>query len=105
MKVNPTSKYLFSQLNIAQKEGVQSQNSIPEKAGKVDKSTPEQNTAGVKSPKKILPEDFQALQQISRQEQAFFEKLYPNARKEIRVYLEQQQRTFKEKGQIVDLKG
>ncbi len=52
-----------------------------------------------------IPKDFEPRVGLTAREQAFFEKLYPKARKEIQAYLKQQQKTVPQKGQIIDVKG
>jgi len=45
------------------------------------------------------------LANLSANEQAFFEGLYPKARKEIRAYIAQQKNVSHVKGQLFDAKG
>ncbi|RMG69304.1 MAG: hypothetical protein D6715_00045 [Calditrichaeota bacterium] len=52
-----------------------------------------------------IPKDFEPRVGLDAREQAFFEKLYPKARKEIQAYLKQQQKAVPQKGQIIDVKG
>ncbi len=52
-----------------------------------------------------IPRDYQPKLGLDKKEQQFFEQIFPKARKEIRAYVDQQQKTFTEKGQIIDIRG
>lgn len=52
-----------------------------------------------------IPKDFEMQQTLTRQEQAFFEKLYPKARKDIQKYLQAQNAAPVQKGQFIDVRG
>ena len=52
-----------------------------------------------------VPENYEPKVGLSREEQLFFEKLFPQHRKQIQAYLQQQRKQHPEKGQLVDLKG
>lgn len=52
-----------------------------------------------------IPKDFEMQQTLTRQEQAFFEKLYPKARKDIQKYMQAQNAAPVQKGQFIDVRG
>ena len=52
-----------------------------------------------------VPENFQPRVGLSRKEQAFFEQIFPQHRKQIQAYLNQQNKASVEKGQLIDMKG
>ncbi len=52
-----------------------------------------------------LPEGYKIQLGLNQKEQAFFEKLYPKARKEIQKYLQNQNAQPPVKGQIIDVRG
>lgn len=52
-----------------------------------------------------IPKNFNPEIRLSKKEQAFFEKLYPNSKREIRSYLQQQNKISVEKGKFIDVKG
>lgn len=52
-----------------------------------------------------LPENFQRVVGLSAREKAFFQEIFPRARKEVQAYLEQLEIQNLEKGQMVDVKG
>ena len=61
--------------------------------------------ASVRKPKLNIPDNYRVQMGLNRKEQAFFEKLYPKARKEIQRYLQNQNSQPPVKGQIIDMKG
>jgi len=70
----------------------------PEVAGK---TTNQQ----AKASKVNIPSDFKPQVTLSKQEQKFFEMLYPKAQKEIRRYAQNQNNVNIEKGKFVDSRG
>ncbi|GEM_PF-6090879 len=77
----------------------------PVQGSKVHQQKSREKSKVVGRQKVTLPDELQTLTRLTRQEQAFFERLFPKAKREIRAYVEQQQKFFREKGQIIDLKG
>jgi uncharacterized FlgJ-related protein len=58
------------------------------------------------SRKKVnVPNGYKIQMGLNQKEQAFFEKLYPKARKEIQKYLQNQNAQPPVKGQIIDMRG
>jgi len=72
------------------------------------KSMPKTESNAVKPqhPQRInIPENFQLKQTLNKQEQKFFETLYPRARKDIQRYAQNQNNVPVEKGKHIDVRG
>ncbi len=55
--------------------------------------------------RKNIPRDFKPKVGLTRKEQTFFAQLFPAQKRQIEAYVQQQNKTVPEKGQIIDLKG
>lgn len=84
---------------------------LPQQAGNRI-GTAQQSTGEPRAKEKIasrqkvqIPQNFEPKVKLNKKEQAYFEELFPKARKEIRIYLNQQQKAVPEKGKFVDIKG
>lgn len=67
------------------------------------------NQTQVHQDKLRIPENYQAkrinlARTINKQEQAYFEKMYPSHKTKIRAYLNQQEASVPVKGQFVDIR-
>ena len=105
MKIQTTPKSPVSYLNAYQKNNAVQKQPKPIKGENVENPQSTKPEGGVERPRGVLPEDFQPLLRLTKQEQKFFEELFPKSRREIRAYVEQQQKIFQEKGQLIDRKG
>ncbi len=81
-----------------------------QEAQQIDKDTatsPVQvNPQEAKGPSRVnLPRDFKPVVGLSAREKAFFEEMFPRARKEVQAYMEQLEAETHEKGKFVDVKG
>ena len=57
-------------------------------------------------PNKIeVPKNFKPEKTLDKDEQVFFESLYPRARKEIQRYAQSQNKVQVEKGKFIDVRG
>ncbi len=52
-----------------------------------------------------VPDNFEPRVGLSQKEQHFFEQVFPQHKKQIQAYLNQQNKTAVEKGQYIDVKG
>lgn len=67
---------------------------------------PENQNVKKKVPNKInIPENFKEKLSLNKNEQEFFTKLYPHARKEIQQYQQNQNHQPVEKGKHIDVRG
>lgn len=66
----------------------------------------EKSAAQSPRPQRInIPTDFKLKQTLNKQEQKFFETLYPRAQKEIQRYVQNQNNVPVEKGKHIDVRG
>ncbi len=82
------------------------QSEVSKVAKKTDTSQAGLRKSGLKAAQNIKRSDVpEPLVNLSANEQAFFEDLYPKARKEIRAYIAQQKNVSHLKGQLFDARG
>ncbi len=72
--------------------------SIAEKTNQTAQNQTTQNKVNI-------PEDYRPELTLNSAEKKFFEKLYPQDRKKINRYLQNQNKIQVEKGQIIDVRG
>lgn len=102
MKVSDSLQNIFKTVNeTAGRPAVQKSQLPPGEKSTADAEARTQGPAQ----KLEIPDNFKPQVGLSAREQAFFENLFPKARKEIRAYLDQQKKTQPEKGQYIDVKG
>lgn len=109
MKVNNTLQNAVANMMHTVQTAVQEtrkQSEISKVAKKTDTSEAHLQKPGLKAAQNIKhPVVSEPLVNLSANEQAFFEDLYPKARKEIRAYIAQQKNVSHVKGQLFDAKG
>ncbi len=105
MKIQSTPNHPVPYINQNSRGNAVQQDPAPVQDGKIDRQQTDGKPKVVGRQKVTLPDELQPLMRLTRQEQAYFEQLFPKAKREIRAYVEQQQKVFQEKGQIIDLKG
>lgn len=105
MKIQSTPNHPVPYINQNSRGNAVQKNATPVQEGKVQRQQNGEKPKVVERQNATLPDELQTLMRLTRQEQAFFEQLFPKAKREIRAYVEQQQKVFQEKGQIIDLKG
>ncbi len=71
---------------------------------------PEQAPSATRQPaaptgRKQIPRNFQPKVGLNQKEQAFFTRLFPAQKRQIAAYVQQQNKTVPQKGQIIDMKG
>ncbi len=55
--------------------------------------------------RKQIPRDYQPKVGLNQKEQAFFTRMFPAQKRQIAAYVQQQNNTVPQKGQIIDMKG
>lgn len=99
MKINGTGNKIYRPANLGQAS----------KNVQTNGTTGKKETALTNHPNKTnklnIPEDYQPKLTLTKEEQKFFENLYPRDKNRIQQYLKNQNNIQVEKGKIVDLKG
>ncbi|NOX36605.1 MAG: hypothetical protein GXO78_03630 [Calditrichaeota bacterium] len=75
----------------------------PSRTQKPPASSP--STSHDSTQKLNIPDNFEPQVGLSRKERRFFEQVFPQHKKQIQAYLDQQNKTSVEKGQYIDVKG